>query len=282
MSLYEYSLVRCVPAPRTGEFINIGAIAGSAEDDSWDVRQIQNERRAARICAPEHLAAVHEFLALVADRINTAELEGESLPGSWLADMHADMRNVVQLSEPQPAVGTSATSVLDVVFDRMVIDPERVARSFISKATLLASLRHAYRSRIERSLVLEKPEVYVGSHLRTNLDFAVGAGKAVQICQAWSFQKGSVDDVSTEVKSWGYALGRLRDGEQARVISRTGSIVPVQADVEIDVLFAEPQTPRQQEVYEEAREVFDGLGVTTFKDSDAERLGDRAADLVAV
>jgi Protein of unknown function (DUF3037) len=46
MGLYQYSVVRCVPEPRTGEFINVGAIAGSAEDGNWDARLITSFRRA--------------------------------------------------------------------------------------------------------------------------------------------------------------------------------------------------------------------------------------------
>ncbi len=203
---------RTRPGPRTGEFVNVGAIAGSADDDSWGVRQIQNERRAARLCEPRHLAAVHEFLALIADQLNAAEMESQPMPNDWLQSLHNEMRNVVQLSAPQAAVGQSASQVLDVVFDQMLIDPERVARNFVSKATLLASLRRAYKARIEQGLVAEKPEAVVGDHLRTQFDFEIGSpARAVQISQAWSFQKGSVEQVSTEVKSWGYALARLRD-----------------------------------------------------------------------
>lgn len=282
MGLYHYSLVRCVPAPRTGEFINIAAIAGSSETDDWDVRQVQNERRAARICDPEHLAAVHQFLAVAADRINLAETEEDSLPPSWLFDLHNEMRNVVQLSPPQAAVGETASQVLDVVFDRMLIDPERVSRQFTSKHALLAALRRAYRNHVESGYVTEKPEAYVAGHLRTNLDFAVASEeRTLQIAQAWTFQKGSVEDVSTEVKSWGYALGRLRDGEEARLITRSGAAVPIKSDVEIDVLLARPQTTHQQDVFEEAKEVFIDLGANVFEQSQADSVGDRAAELVA-
>lgn len=69
--------------------------------------------------------------------------------------------------------------------------------------TLLAPLRKAYRGRVDALSVREKPEIHVGGHLRRNVGFAVRAESAIQIAQAWSFQKGSVEDVATEVKSWG-------------------------------------------------------------------------------
>ena len=37
---YVFSLVRCVPNPRTGEFVNVGAIAGDPESEDWSVRQV--------------------------------------------------------------------------------------------------------------------------------------------------------------------------------------------------------------------------------------------------
>ena len=39
MGRYVYSLVRCVPDPRTGEFVNVGAIAGDPFTGDWSVRQ---------------------------------------------------------------------------------------------------------------------------------------------------------------------------------------------------------------------------------------------------
>jgi hypothetical protein len=281
VDLYNYALVRCVPEPRTGEFINIGAIAGSGDRADWEVRQIENERRAARLCSSEHLASVHRFLGSVAERIEQAEEDFEPLPSDWLFTLHGDLRNVVQLSQPLPAVGDTAADVLDTVFERMLIDPERASRGFVGKATLLASLRKVFQAHLGAATFMERPEVFVGNHLRSHLDFAVGRDATVQITQAWSFQKGTIDDVATEVKSWGFALERLRSGEAARIVSRDGSEVrKIESDVEIDVLFAAPQTARQHEVFEEAREVFSSVGATAYSNTDAEDLGKHARDLV--
>src|SRR6478752_7286823 len=105
MGRYRYSLVRCVPEPRTGEFINIGAIAGSYGEGDWSTRQISNLQRAAKLCGNDQLGAVAEFLAEVTRQISDADESLFPLQDSWLDTMAAEWRNVVQLSPPQLAVG---------------------------------------------------------------------------------------------------------------------------------------------------------------------------------
>ncbi len=43
---YVYSLVRFVPDPARGEFVNVGAIAGSEDGAEWQIRQVENTVRA--------------------------------------------------------------------------------------------------------------------------------------------------------------------------------------------------------------------------------------------
>ncbi len=43
---YWMSVVRFVPDPARGEFVNVGAIAGSDETEEWEVRAVANWRRA--------------------------------------------------------------------------------------------------------------------------------------------------------------------------------------------------------------------------------------------
>ena len=46
---HVYSLIRYVPDPVRGEFINVGAIAGCDESSEWEIRQVANPARARRI-----------------------------------------------------------------------------------------------------------------------------------------------------------------------------------------------------------------------------------------
>jgi hypothetical protein len=280
MGRYRYSLVRCVPEPRTGEFINVGAIAGSSDEGDWATRQIENLRRATKLCGDAELGAVLEFIAAATRKIAEAEDSFFPLPDTWLDDMALERRNVVQLSEPQLAVGKSADEVLDRVFARQLIDPARSSLTFVSKSKLLARVRSQLRKQILPTQVLERPTLAVGSHITANVDYAFGTDHAVQLTQAWSFQKETVDDVATDVKAWGYALERLREGGISRLQGAEKSMT-LSSEVPIDVIIAVPVTARQQEVFEEAQEVFSALKVTTYSEEQAATLVDCVAELLA-
>ena len=43
---YIYSVLRFVPNPASGEFVNIGAIVGSDENGEWELRTVENAKRA--------------------------------------------------------------------------------------------------------------------------------------------------------------------------------------------------------------------------------------------
>ena len=79
------------------------------------------------------------------------------LPDAWLDDIASERRNVVQLSQPRVAVGTSANDVLDRVFARQLIDPAKVSREFISKTRLLARIKRQIRDEIPEEQFVERP-----------------------------------------------------------------------------------------------------------------------------
>jgi hypothetical protein len=286
MSRYVYALVRCVPNPRTGEFINMAAIAGRPETGDWSVRQVSNESRVRKLAGAEELQAIHGFLARVGLEIDKQQFlfeeeSGEPLSEDWLQQLYHDHRNVVQLSAPAPIVAESAEQALDTVFSRQIIDPISQQRSFITKHRVLAELRDAYlRADIDNALIHQKVEVYAGGHVHAPVDFAIANGTTVQLTQGWSFQKAGVDEVSTQVKAWGYALRLLRDGEDARVVSSDERLTTVSRDVDLQVVVASPQTPEQETVFEEAQQVFSELGVSMHDLDDVDAVGAQAAKLL--
>ena len=84
MGRYRYSVVRCVPEPRTGEFVNIGAIAGSFEEGDWSARTIGNYTRALKLCSADQIAAVTEFIAEALERFEDADNSLFPLADEWL------------------------------------------------------------------------------------------------------------------------------------------------------------------------------------------------------
>jgi DUF3037 family protein len=286
MNRYVYALVRCVPSPRTGEFINMAAIAGQPDTGDWSIRQVSNESRVRKLAGAEELQAVHSFLTRVGLEIDERQLlfeeeSGEPLGEGWLQRLYHDHRNVVQLSPHAPIVADNAEQALDIVFSRQIIDPVSQPRGFVTKHRVLAELREAYRrADIDNALIHTKVEVYTGGHVHAPVDFAIANGTTVQLTQGWSFQKSRVDEVSTQVKAWGYALRLLRDGEDARVVGPDERIVTVSSNVDLQVVVASPKTREQETVFEEAQQVFTELGVSVHDLGDVDAVGAQATKLL--
>lgn len=286
MSRYVYALVRCVPNPKTGEFINIAAIAGQPETGDWSVRQVSNESRVRKLAGAEELQAVHGFLARVGLEIDEQQLlfdeeSGKPLTEDWLQQLYHDHRNVVQLSTPAPIVADNAEQALDIVFSRQIIDPVSQPRNFITKHRVLAELREAYlRADINKALIHPKVDVYAGGYVHVPVDFAITNGQTIQLTQGWSFQKIGMDEVSTQVKAWGYALRLIRDGEEARVTGFDECVTTVSNDVDLQVVVASPKTREQETVFAEAQQVFTELGVSVHDLDDVDAVGARAAKLL--
>jgi Protein of unknown function (DUF3037) len=284
MGRYRYSLVRCVPVPATGEFINIGAIAGSSQAGDWAVRQIGNPDRAMRLCSPQQYGAVTEFIADAVLRIRAAEDSLFPLPDDWLDEMVSERRNVVQLSEPQVAVARSAQEVIDLVFANQVIDPAiKAPRNVVLKHQLMSKLREEFRRHsVAAEYIVERSVLTTGGgHITFPIDFAFGANQAVQLTQVWSFQKDSVEEVARDVKAWGYALERLREGDPSRLNAPKDKSLSLVGDVPIEVVFSAPITTPQSDVFAEATEVFTKLDATVYSDNEAPIVAEHVAKLLA-
>jgi Protein of unknown function (DUF3037) len=289
MRRYIYSLIRCVPDPQTGEFLNVGAIAGDPATGDWSMRQVSNESRVRKLAGPAQLEAVHRFLTEVGIQIDDMRAQAEedaavsSVGDTWLQALHYDLRNVVQLSEPTPVAADSAEQALDFLFAGQVIDPQLQTRErTITKLRVISDLRDAYRrAAIADQLIELRPELYVGDHVHTLLDIAIVAGQTVQITQGWSFKRTQVDEVPTQVKAWAYAVGLLRAHQEARLISATNQIRHISPDVDVEVVVARPRTAEQVRAYEEAQQVFDQLNASVRDLEDVDAVGRQAAELVA-
>jgi Protein of unknown function (DUF3037) len=288
VSRYLYALVRCVPDPQTGEFVNVAAIAGDPTTGDWSLRQVSNESRVRKVAGAAQLDAVHRFLTEIGLRIDEmrAQMEENSavtlLDDNWLQALYHDHRNVVQLSAPTPLVADDAEQALDVIFGRQVIDPLLQTREkIVTKWRVISDVREAYRrAHVDDRLVQPKPELFVGEHVHTPLDFAIVAGQAVQLTQGWSFMRSQVDEVSTQVKAWAYAIQLLRGKEEARLVSAREQVSGIAHDVDLEVVVAPPKTTEQIRAYDEAQQVFSRLGAYVRDLDRVDDVGRQAAELV--
>lgn len=285
MSRYIYSIIRCLPDPRTGEFVNYGAIAGNPVTGDWDIRQLSRTDRIRKFAPVLVLEVASSFMLQLGATIDAqrASSGSEPLDEEWLQRLHHDHRNTVQLSPPAPILANSAQEALELIFEHMIIDPVTQPRQALTtKDAITRRLRDVYRGAdIDPSLIRQRPQVFVGAHVNYTVDFAIANGHAVQLAQAWSFRRSSLDEVSMQVKAWGYALDRLRGGEEARVIdTTTQQVCTIDAAVDLQVVVVPPQTAPQERCFNEANEVFNGLGAQVHSLDDVDVVGARAEMLI--
>ena len=186
---YRYSMLRFVPDPARGEFVNIGAIAGDDEAGDWEFRQIQNLRRAKSIDDNMHarLPQALAFIAEIENRIDALDqLQGlgpEPMSGALLRLWAAEMRNVIQLSPPTPILAESAAAALDLVFSELVVDEAAKHYSFQKKSTAVARTRQAYRENsVPNEAVSERSSIVAGPY-DGQFDFTVRNSHVVQLVQ---------------------------------------------------------------------------------------------------
>lgn len=284
---YVYSLIRYVPDPARGEFVNVGAIAGSEDAGDWQVRQLQNPARARALGASATLDAVWSFIDEVGAQIDTHEAgmdmlfgPGEPLSEEWLADLHRRHRNIVQVTPPVPMLADSADDALDGIFDQLVLDPARREFRFEKKNRAVAALRAAYlHEALRPDLDLRERVVLDTGHHREPVDFAVTNGQVLQIAHAWSFQIPGQEDLAESIKAWGWTIADAQAGGGS-VQDRAGRSFEVGKDVDVRVVYVPPAPGTDSPAFEEAKNVFRSVHATAVPFDEAESVARRAHSLL--
>lgn len=286
-SRYVYSVIRYVPSPASGEFVNLGAIVGSEETGDWAVRHVENARRARALGFPQGVAAFYAFVQDIGFRIDindwAVEAEApsgfEELTEAWLVDLCQQQQNLVQLSRPAPITAETAEDALDLIFEHLVLDPVVQSRGYATRHRVFSALRRSYLSAGVDLAHLDRRVSLESGSLRAPLDFVVANGRALQLAQTWSFQVASHADVARDVKAWGYTVASLRAA--GGVISSRERTIPVDSDVQLEVIFAPPRTTEQEAVFGEATQVFLDVNAIVRPLSEAQAIADDAASLLA-
>jgi hypothetical protein len=289
---YLYSLVRFVPDPARGEFVNVGVIVGSDEAREWEFRAIENLQRARHLDDPgrRSLAAVTDFVERLAnevDEFSEATEEGYTPQGfvseAWLTMLQEDMERVVQLTPLVPIRADSAEEALSRLFQQLVVDPVQERLSYLRKTRAAAALRRAYlfADLIDpERYVFENVRVRAGSH-GSHLDFAVANGTVVQLAQTWSFQVPDQTRLIERVRSWGWTMERLK-ASGGEVTLPGDRVQQVARGVDIEVVFVPPrEEQRDDSAFRDALGVFDEIGASAVPLKEAATVAARASVLLA-
>ena len=260
---FVYSLIRFVPDPAKGEFVNVGAIVRSELSSEWQIRQVSNPVRARALDDERSLDLVWAFCTRVGADIDRFEdslyrlFDSEvELSEDWLENLHTQHRNIVQLSPPSPMVADSADEALDRLFSQMILDPTRHRQSTVTKHVVLAAMRRAYGScglHKNRGFV-ERARLSASDH-SIPVDFAVVNGQVLQLVQTWSFQSADQQSLAQQVRSWGWVVHRTR--QQGAQLDASGvEGLDVDPDIAIRAVYVPPAPDGNADAYRGALDVF--------------------------
>jgi hypothetical protein len=281
---YSYSVLRFVPDPARGEFVNFGLLVGDDDAQDWELRILQNYRRAKAI---DDRGALRVALGFV-DRIETHIAALEQLPDAsavlpmsteLVRAFAGEMENVVQMTLPTPVIASSADEAADIVAAELLLDPVAQKYRFEKKHRAVGSTRRAYREhQVPEEAVAERAPVTAGPY-DAAFDFAVFNGQAVQLVQCWSFQLPDQTQLAEQVRAWAWVVREIR--ERGGVVRAGDREVEVPRGDEIEIAaVAVPPAEGQENVhaYEEARAAFADTDVSELRPEDADVLGAHAVE----
>src|SRR5262245_12323118 len=278
---FQFSLIRFVPDPARGEFVNIGAVAGSDEAGEWELRLISNLSRAKALDDRGVLSKAFAYAAGLEDHIAALDLLPETggpepISCEMLRRHSAEMHNVIQFSPPAPVAADSAEAALELVFDQLVLDAARKSFPFEKKHRAQGAARKAYRDHdVPRDAVRERAPVRSGVFDGT-FDFAVHNGSAVQLVQCWSFQLPNQADLAEQVKAWSWLVHEVRKAGGA--LRTDSGEIQVPSQLDIYAIAIPPVDGAGSPAYEEAKAAFAENRVIELTPDEADRVGEQATE----
>ncbi len=283
---YIYSIIRFVPDPARGEFVNVGAIVGSDESSEWQVRQVENPARARALDQNSSLNAVWSFineLGVTTDdfekSIHSLFEADTKLSENWLWELHWNYQNIVQLSAPTPMVASSADDALERIFNLMILEPAKHQQTFINKHKALAALRGFYNTfSISKGTELQERVTLQTSHHTERFDFAVTNGRVVQIAQTWSFQIPDQNALAEQIKAWGWTVQEAQQG--GGTISTPEKDLAVPADVNFEVVYVPELPNKPASAFKDAKHIFNQLDISATPYEQAHDVAKRARELL--
>lgn len=281
---FLFSLIRFVPDPARGEFVNIGAVAGSDEAREWELRLVSNLSRAKALDERGVLSKAFAYAAGLEDHIAALDLLPETggpepISSEMLRRCATEMQNIVQFSPPAPVVADSAEAALERVFDQLVLDAARKSFPFEKKHRAQGAARRAYQvAHVAAGAVRERAPVRSGVFDGV-FDFAVHNGRVVQLVQCWSFQLPNQADLAEQVKAWSWLVHEVR--QAGGELTTTEGEVEIPAGLDIFAIAIPPVSGAESPAYEEAKVAFGENDVIELAPDDANRIGEQAAGALA-
>lgn len=285
---YTYWVIRHVPSPVRGEYVNIGLIVGASGHD-WAIQHVESFARANRIGGEASRAA--GFLDRLASRVEDTLLppamqlrnDNQPLTEAWLESLRPHLQNTVQLSHPRPISAGSADDALRIIYPLLIEEAAPVLRPN-RRTNVVRAVRRYYA---------DLPELHKGTNFLTDVrvrvgrqrgqfDNALGQVSPELLTHAWSFQLEKIEPVEERIGAWNFLLSRMRDSDSGGLIleTRDGSVRTLDHDVRVQVVHDTPTGPEQREALERAREAWNLLHIDVVVDTERETIVDDALEAV--
>jgi hypothetical protein len=281
---FVFSVMRFVPDPARGEFINIGAVVGSDVTGEWDLRTAGNLKRARKLDDDNSLASVFGAIDALGKTIDRSEDDDDPTAASeqWLTRLWQESNNVIQFSEPAPISAPSLAAAMETIFERLVPDTAQLTLPYKRKSTAVSAIGQAYvENGLRKNVNFIKSAIVAGLHHHEPFDFVVANGQALQLAQAWSFQIPNQDELIESIKAWAWTVADVRaDGGTVRRGDDVRLTIP--RDVDVEAVFIPPLAGGSSIALEEARSAFQKVNVNFIDVRNAAGLGARAAALLGL
>ncbi|MDX1926938.1 MAG: DUF3037 domain-containing protein [Pirellulaceae bacterium] len=185
MPKYQYSIIRFVPSPIRGEFVNLGLIVGSDQTGEWLIDVVNSRSRATKLdeqnifpMVPSDLQRVQTLI----ENYSEPDLYGSevALSEEWLRQLSRDSQKVLQYSSPKSVLGDTAANALEKLWGNLIVEDVPTERSTVSKSTVISETEKTHAP----------------------IDVVVHNGVVKDITQCWSFQIKDTDELLNDIKAW--------------------------------------------------------------------------------
>lgn len=276
-----YSVLRFVPDPARGEFVNVGVLVGSDTTRECRVTLTRRSKRGSHLADSRVRTNFWTYLRDFRSEVDSAQSRDRGFSEAWLRRVWQDSGNLLQLTEPAPIAAPNLQAASDRLVEQF-LEERRLAtlRSRPTRSTAQAKIRKAYVNLgLEPKLhFLEKPLVRGGTH-RGVFDFVVRRSHAVQLTQTWNFRVQDLPRVIEEVKAWAWTVQDIRENGGSGTVDETEFEVP--REVAVNAVVVQPKSGKEREAYEEAQHAFSEVDAEPVPLGEANVVAERALDRLA-
>ncbi|HMT04825.1 MAG TPA: DUF3037 domain-containing protein [Solirubrobacterales bacterium] len=279
---YQYSIIYFVPDSMSIERVSVGIIATDS-NRRWDVRLTPSFRRVRAL----DTWATWDTASSILDEIrhqtqSQLDVEGSNrqVTSTWLEELSSALNGPIQITDPVPIRATSLREAIELAFNRFVPQQHRRLTERRRQKTLAKNVTQEIFDNFGVGTAVKKSAQFSSGVYEYEFDFFLHNGRGLQLTQCWSFDLSDQRRLARNVRSWGWIVNELRRSG-GLVKTTDNQTFEIDKELEVASVYVEPTTGRSEALLQ-AESIFEELEVNAVPISDAERVGERAQELLGV